>query len=208
MTTLIIIRHGFSKNNKEKRFTGQFDAPLDEIGVMQAEITGKYISENYKVDAIYSSDLSRAVNTAKPLADILSLPIITSPKLREINVGSWQNILVSDVIERDPEAYKWHKENPELTRFGDGESYAELTERAVDIIDEIARENDGKTVAVATHGGLVRALLCHMKNMPISQINAPENSVCNASITIINYDNGRAELVTAGSTEHLSEITK
>lgn len=203
MTTLIIIRHGYSKNNKEKRFSGQFDVPLDDVGIMQADITGKYIAKNFKVDKIYSSDLSRAVNTAKPLADILSLPIITNPALREINVGSWQNMLVSDVEKMYPEDFKFYKEHPELTHFGDGESYGDLIKRSSEIMSEIAKENDGKTVVVATHGAFIRALLCAWKNIPIEHINHPDTFVSNASVTIVNYTEGRAEFIKTGSTNHL-----
>ena len=76
MTTILIVRHGFSESNKLKTFTGHIDAPLSDVGVEQARLTCEYIEKNYIIDNIYSSDLSRAVNTLKPLADALGIEII------------------------------------------------------------------------------------------------------------------------------------
>ena len=76
MVTFLIVRHGFSASNVQATFTGQLDAPLIEKGFLQAEVVSKYIYDNYKVDAIYSSDLSRAVDTITPLSKACNLPII------------------------------------------------------------------------------------------------------------------------------------
>ena len=206
MTQFIVVRHGYSKNNKEKRFTGQSDVPLDEIGVKQAELTSKYISENFKVARIYSSDLSRAYNTAKPLADILSLPVITCPQLRELNVGHWQGMLIEDVKKLYHDEYILTYEHPELAKFSDGESYTDIMERAEKIFKKIADENDGKTVVIATHGGFIRALSCVLKNIPVERIRSDGLNVSNASLTIINYDKGNAEFITAGDTKHLNDL--
>lgn len=89
MTKLLFVRHGESIYNNASKFTGQKDIPLTELGEKQAEVTGKFLWENYPIDAVYSSDLSRAVNTAKPLADKLGLPIHTDPRFREIDLGEW-----------------------------------------------------------------------------------------------------------------------
>ena len=74
MVRFLIIRHGYSKSNKEKKFTGQMDVGLDEAGVIQAECTGKYVAEKFNVDKIYSSDLCRAYDTAEPLSEITGIP--------------------------------------------------------------------------------------------------------------------------------------
>ena len=80
MTDLVILRHGYSEGNKEKRFSGQMNVPLDNVGKNQAESVAKFIADNFKVDAIYSSDLSRAYDTVKPLADKLGLEIVKDIK--------------------------------------------------------------------------------------------------------------------------------
>ena len=81
-TKIIIIRHGFSETNKSKKFTGQMDIGLSDVGKKQAELVSSYLYDNYKIDKIYSSDLSRAVNTIKPLADKLGTSVVTNKGLR------------------------------------------------------------------------------------------------------------------------------
>ena len=106
MVTFVIIRHGFSEFNKARKFTGQMDIPLDEAGFEQARETAAYVLKNYKIDAVYSSDLCRAVDTAKPIAKALSLPIKTSEKLREMNLGEWQGMGFDEVKEKYPEKFQ------------------------------------------------------------------------------------------------------
>ena len=97
MVTLLLLRHGYSVYNKAKRFTGQQDIPLDTVGVLQAQSAAKYLTENYAINAVYSSDLCRAVDTARPTAERLGLPIHTDAALRELAMGVWEGMLFDDV---------------------------------------------------------------------------------------------------------------
>lgn len=207
MTKFIILRHGYSIYNKAKKYTGQSDIPLDETGVIQAEAAGKYIAENYKIDKIYSSDLERAVNTAKPAADLLGLGIETRADLRELNVGKWQDMEFSLIKEKYPEEFSKHKENPYINRCGiDGENYTELMERAVSAFTEMAEKNEGKCVLVATHGGLIKVLMCFWQNIDNSRIGEIK-VVNNASVTEVIYDNGKAEFLKIGYDNYLTNKT-
>lgn len=192
MTKLIFLRHGLSVTNKEHRFCGQMDAPLSDIGMIQAEAAGKYIRENLKIDKIYSSDLTRAYDTVKPAADALKMEITTRSDLREVDVGKWQGRLVEAVKQEEPEAYEYYKENPGLSQFPGGESYKMMQERALKAIEEIVKENDGKTVLIATHGGIIRVLTCAWTGKSIEEVKDIPH-VANASLTIVNYSNGKAE---------------
>lgn len=69
MVKFIIVRHGYSKCNQSKTYTGQTESPLTELGILQAKITGEYLYQNYKTDLVYSSDLSRAIDTAKAFTE-------------------------------------------------------------------------------------------------------------------------------------------
>ena len=129
MVKFVIIRHGYSVSNKERMFAGQMDVKLDELGYSQAEDTAKYILENYKIDAVYSSDLCRAVDTAKPLAAALGLPVITFKELREIWAGCWEGMYISEVKEKYPEGFAKWANDVGNARCGDGETTAELIER-------------------------------------------------------------------------------
>lgn len=202
----VIIRHGLSIYNKEQRYTGQANIPLDEVGVRQAKCAGEYILKNYQIDAVYASDLDRAVETARPVAVALQLPIHTDEDLREIHVGSWQDLKATEVKERWPKQLKDWREKTGVSRSGDndGESFAEVRERSVRVMKRIARENEGKTVLIATHGGFLRALCCEWMHIAPEDVNSIKG-MTNASITIAEYDykTDTAEFLQMGYDEYL-----
>ena len=117
MTTFILVRHGESMANKTKSYAGHIDIPLSEEGFLQAEAVSRYIEENFKVDAVYSSDLSRAYNTIKPFADKCNLAIEKRKELREVNVGLLQGMSFDDVEKEYPGLFSKIKEKPNFTNF-------------------------------------------------------------------------------------------
>ena len=208
MVKFIIIRHGFSQGNKEKRFTGQMDLPLDDIGLMQAEITAKYIKENFKVDLVYSSDLIRAMQTANPIAKSFGIDIIPCKELRETNLGKWQGKLITEVAKEFPESFDMYRTSPGLTQFDGGECYATVMERVRRAMETIAKENDGKTIVITTHGGVIRCLRAAWQNISLEDIkNVPH--VPNASVSVVDYDvtSGIADYNLIGYTDHLPNKT-
>lgn len=207
MVKFIIVRHGYSAGNKEKRFSGQLDSPLDQIGLIQAQCVSEYIFKAFSPDAIYSSDSSRAYQTIKPLADKLGMTITTCKELREIDVGDWQGILVADIERLYPEKLNAYRTSPGLFRFDGGESYRDMMERGRLSLERIAQQNEGKTVVVATHGGIIRTLLALWNGIPIERISEVP-IVPNASVTIVTYDNGKVTQLEVGYTDHLDDITE
>jgi len=202
LVKFIIVRHGYSEFNKQGRFSGQADITLDELGKEQAEAIAKYVTENFKIDKIYSSDLCRACETARPTAEILGLPIVKEKELRELHVGEWQGMLVKDVEEKYPEEFRLFRTNVGFGRPVGGESYPELMVRSAKIFDKIAKENEGKTVFVATHGGIVRALRCAWLGITPEGIQEVPH-VKNASITTVEYSDGKGVFTEIGYTGHL-----
>lgn len=206
MTRLLLIRHGYSSGNKEKRFSGQLDLPLSQQGIHQAELVCDYIQKNYKVDAIYSSDLERAIDTVKPLAKDLDLPIHVHPELREINEGSWQGQLMTEVAEKYPEDYAFYKANLGLYHFKDGESYTTMLERLLPMIDKIVAENPDKTVVIGTHGAVVRGMLSVWQSIPLERLlEVPR--VPNGTVTEVEIDGDSVNIVKLGFSGHLEERT-
>ncbi len=204
MVRFVIIRHGYSVNNKEKRFSGQMDVPLDAIGYEQAQLTKDYVLQHFQVDSVYSSDLSRAYETVKPIADALSLPVIKCRLLREIDVGAWQGRPHEDVKREFPETYFRYLESPGTTRFENGENYQDVMDRAQRALREIAAENEGKTVVIGTHGGVVRALRACWDGVPAARIkDVPRTK--NASVTVIEYENGAVRQTLVNYNEHLQD---
>ena len=206
MVRFIIIRHGYSMGNKEKRFSGQADLPLDEVGISQAASTAKYVLDNYWVDSVYSSDLSRAVDTVKPIADALGLQVHTCKDLREMDVGDWYGKTLEEVAQAFPESYSAYKSTPGLVRFEGGEDVAEVQQRVVRAMDRIAAENNGKTVVIGTHGGTIQTLQTAWKDLPLERMQEIPH-VSNGSVTVVIYKYGKAEFIETGYNAHLSEIT-
>jgi len=206
MTTLILLRHGYSLYNKEKRYTGQADIPLDEIGIAQAGEAAAYLLKNYKIDAIYASDLSRAMNTVRPVADALGLQVTPRKGLRELNVGHWTHNTISEIAERFPEETATYRSGNGYFRIEGGECYAEMIGRMDYELRRIARAHWGKTVLVGSHGGAIRSLLVNWTKTPVDNFKtAPFCS--NASITVAEFDGREFTPKVIGFTGHLKEKT-
>ena len=189
MVRILLIRHGFSISNKSGCLTGRLDVPLDEKGERQAELLAEYLIKNYSIDAIYSSDLIRVIDTVRPLALKLCKEINALEGLRETHIGRWQGKRISELAESEPELVEQMKEDPYNFKFPDGECENDVFLRVSRTLDSITRENDGHTVVVATHGGVIRSLLRQwMKVSPDRTDLIP--LVNNASVSVIEYEKG------------------
>lgn len=205
MTTLLLIRHGQSEANLSRVFAGNYDAPLTELGLRQAEKTAEFITENYKVDCVYASDLIRAFETGKTVANALNLPITPNGGLREIRAGKWEAIPFDDIVIKFPEEYQKWREDIGNSSCPDGESVKALGERVMATLTAIAEENDGKTVVIATHATPIRVsqtLIEYGNLAPMQDV----PWVSNASVTEIIYDSGKWTLGKVGQDSHLSDF--
>lgn len=185
-TTLIFVRHGESEGNKTSIFTGSLNVSLTKTGKAQGERTAMFL-EKYPVDAIYSSDLDRAVDTASYIAKRKNIPVVTSKNLREIDGGDFEGIPFDAIKERFPKEFEMWQNNMGDCRCPNGESVQELAKRVNDEVKQIAENHKGQTVVITTHGTPIRAMstVWHKKN--ITDIR-DFPWVKNASVTIVNYD--------------------
>ena len=192
--------------NAQNRFAGHSDFDLTDLGKEQAKLAAKYLAKRESVDAIYSSDLLRAHNTAVPFAELYGLPINDTKELREIFAGAWEGKTI-------PELFKLH--NEDMTRWRDdfsnarctnGESVAELYARIVPAVCKIAKENLGKTVLMATHATPVRAIDCYSRGWGAERM-ADVSFVRNSAISIFEYDekNDTIKPIRIDIVEHLDE---
>ena len=146
MTTILLARHGETDWNREGRWQGWADAPLNETGRAQArELADQLRSTPF--DAVYSSDLSRAHETAEIVAAPHGMPVIPDPGLREIDVGSWSGLTRAELKERFPDGSR-----------PDGETREQHRARVHAAVEGIARANLGRRILIVTHGGTMRAL--------------------------------------------------
>lgn len=200
-----MIRHGESEANRNNIFAGHIDPDLQDKGVEQAKVTAKFICDKYKVDKIYSSDLKRAYNTALELSKLTGLEITKDEGMREIKAGEWEGILFTDLIKFFPDDFgKWMTDIGEAGCTG-GETIREMTSRVCSTIEKIALENDGKTVAVASHATPIRAILTMVRHGNVEKMNDVD-WVSNASVTELSYENGKFEVVAEGQDEHLAAL--
>ena len=204
-TTLLLIRHGESEANERKFFAGNLNVELSEKGKAQAVLTANYVVENYQVDAIYASDLSRAYNTAQPLAHKLSKAITATKKLREIYAGEWEGKFFSELQTKYEADYRIWLEDIGNARCSKGESVEELALRIWEKVENIVKENEGETVAIATHATPIRTILCRLKGLPLSEMkNIPW--VSNASVTVLQYSDGEWRIEAESLDGHLSQM--
>ncbi len=159
-TTILLVRHGETDWNLERRVQGHSDRPLNETGVVQARALVEELAGE-RIDAVYSSDLLRALDTAGGVAASRGLEPVALPELREKNFGTWEGLTDTEIRERYPQA---------LTGpWGDEETAEELAERVLAALRKIAAEHPGGRVLVVTHGGPVRAVLrhCEVEDGPV-----------------------------------------
>lgn len=191
MVTFLIIRHGFSKTNAARIFAGNIDARLTEQGKLQGKLACEYVNKNFRVDAIYSSDLSRAVDTVKTLSDLTGLPVIKKKSLREMHCGIWENLSIETLVEKYGGQFKRWGEVDDTATPENGESWSQVSERIYNAFLDIAKENDGKTVVVATHGVAIRSFRGKYSNIPMNEWKEKIPYAPNASVTVVEYENGK-----------------
>jgi broad specificity phosphatase PhoE len=154
-TSVLLARHGESDWNRSKQWQGFADRPLTDLGREQAAELARRLDET-ELDAVYSSDLQRARDTAEIVARTKGLTVQTTPDLREVDVGSWSGLTRAEAEARYPEQYaRWLRGGE---GWDDGETYEQLGARVVRAIRRIATEHEGERVLVVAHGGTIRAV--------------------------------------------------
>jgi len=165
---LVLWRHGRTSWNSISRFQGQEDVPLDEVGFDQVRRAAQTLI-GLQPTHIISSDLVRAVDTAKALASLADLEVLTDPDLRETFAGEWQGLTRSELIERFPDDYAAWAGDSNL-RPGGGETRLEVAERVMrGITKALEKVPSGGTLVVASHGGSLRAALGRLLALEPSQ---------------------------------------
>lgn len=155
MTRIWLIRHGATEWNINKRAQGQADIALTDSGRAQAKEVAVAMS-TFSLDAIYSSDLVRAVDTAKPIAQEQGLEVETDPAFREIDQGEWTGLPTNEIRRRWPDL--WGTARHYSARPG-GETPGQVRARALAGLERVVRRHPKGTVAVVSHGGTIRWLV-------------------------------------------------
>jgi alpha-ribazole phosphatase len=169
MTRLILIRHGETDWNAEGRWQGQIDVPLNENGRQHArEVAHRLVGEG--IQAIYSSDLKRAVETARVLGEATGLDIHIDARLREIHQGEWQGLLVSEIQERYSQRFESRLRNPWTIAPPGGETVVQVQQRVDQALDDIVQKHPGETVAIVAHGFVIALLRVRLESRSLEQV--------------------------------------
>ena len=201
MTKMIFVRHGQSEANLARVFAGHTDTVLTELGKSQAENTARFLRD-YKIDAIYASDLTRAMQTAIPTAKSQGLAILPDEELREIYAGAWENHSYEVLMRDFSESYGiWRNDCGRAYPEG-GESVLALSERIYAEVDRIAAENEGHCVAIFSHATPIRLLRARWEGYPPREL-AKVMFCGNASVSVVDYlDDGSYRVHLCGYDGH------
>jgi broad specificity phosphatase PhoE len=204
MAKLILARHGQTAWNVEKVFRGRADVDLDEVGIKQAELLGKYLS-NWELEAIYSSPLRRALDTANMVARYQQVAVRITEDLIDFDYGEWQSLPEQEVKRLYPALFnEWHN-SPHKVRMPGGEGLEDVRRRAVEVVNGILSRHQGNVLLVS-HRVVSKVLICHLLGLDNSHFWNISQDV--GGITIFNYVDGRFVLTRHNDTSHLQELPK
>ncbi len=202
-TELIVVRHGETVWNEIGKQQGWLDTELSELGRAQAQaIADSLTGEHF--DALYSSDLGRAMQTAEIIGERLGLEILTDTRLRERNLGIMQGLTMAEFEQKYPEKYAQFRGGDPDYVIPDGESVRQRYERNITCAEELARHHGGQRLLVVAHGGILNSFFRHAVGMDLT---APRHfSLYNASINTFTLTDGQWRLDRWGDTHHLKHL--
>ena len=204
MAELILARHGETAWNVEKVYRGRTDVNLDGVGIKQAELLGRHLG-NWELQAIYSSPLRRAIDTANIIARYQKIGIHIAEGLIDFDYGEWQSLSEQTVKNLYPTLHdEWHN-NPHKVRMPGGESLEDVKKRAIKVVNDVLYEYQGSVVLVS-HRVVNKVLICSLLGLGNSYFWNIKQDV--SGITIFNYVDGRFVLTKHNDTSHLKELQK
>lgn len=201
MVKVYVIRHAEAEGNLYRRIHGQYDSIITETGMRQIEkLRDRFI--DVPIDAVYSSDLIRTQTTARAISVPKGLEVITIPKLREANMGIWEDMTWGDVAIQWPEMLRNFSSDPEKWHIPGSENLGDVAERMTDTIKELAAKHDGGSIAVVTHGSSSRTLFAHILNIPSDRILEAGMSD-NTAVSLLNVNGSNIEIEYKNDNSHL-----
>lgn len=204
---LYIVRHGQTIDNLEGRIQGHTDSPLTELGIKQAEAAAHRLSQE-RLDCIYSSDLNRALDTSRIIAQAQSneCPIIPDSRIRELNLGAAQGLTREQYADLRPEEYALWRQDSIKNRPQGAESIEEAIDRCADFLDYIAKNYQNEAnLGIVAHGGSIKSLLLSALQLPVHCYRRLVTA--NAGLTILELST-QPLLRVFNDTCHLREVTE
>ena len=207
MTELFLIRHAQAEGNRYRMLQGRWDGDVTPLAYKEIEALGACFAER-RLDAVYSSDMYRADLTAKGVIGAReNLSIQYDDRLREIDVGPWTTAFYGDLLQDSREEINRFMFESDKWRIQGAETFADVAERGYAAVSDIARANEGRTVAVVSHGVTIRCILWKITGAPINDTAALP--ICgNAAYCRLVYENGRFSVKEINCRDHLAHLPR
>ena len=198
--TVLLVRHGQTKSNTTGFFMGRSDEDLNDVGYAQVQALSSRLA-NLPISSIYTSPLRRAYNTATILAKPHNLDLKVTDDLIEIQSGDWQGLYIDEIKQRWPELWQQARTDVSNVTMPNGESFSQVTERAVKAFNTIVANNPVNQVVIVTHEVVIKVIVVHVLGATNSIYRRFE--VGNASLSTIQITDGNTRLVTLNDVSHL-----
>lgn len=203
MTYIYLIRHGEAEGNIYRRAQGQYQSHLTAKGLRQLDALAERFADIH-LDALYSSDLYRAMETAGAITRHHDLELVTEPRLREVCMGDWEDRPWGDLSYEYPEAMTAFNDDPDRWRAPGAETFPELKTRMLGVIRELAARHEGQTIACVSHGMAIRTLLSVLLDIPSHEIaRLPHGD--NTAVSLLKIENGDIAVEFYNDASHLPE---
>ncbi len=203
MTRLLLVRHGITEFNSARRFAGYSDVELSAAGYRQVERLRDRLVDD-KIDAVYSSDLRRALVTAEIISSGHKMDIATRPELREVNYGNVEGLTFEEISRLYPEIAESLTNFSLRLRFPGGEGFEEFIERTSKFLDKLKRHTPSQTILIVSHSGPLRVLICHLLGMDLKHWR--QIRLDNASLSIVETYPQGAIISRLNDTAHLRGV--
>jgi probable phosphoglycerate mutase len=201
-THFVFIRHGETDWNRQQRFQGQIDVPLNDIGLAQALRLGRRLATE-PAEVLVASDLARARQTAEPLATAWQQGLLLMPGFREQNFGVLEGLDVPTIKQRHPDLWAdWLVHRADFALPG-GESLRQFHQRVMAAVNELAERHAGRRVAVVTHGGVLDMLWRTAHGLPLSGLR--ECAIPNTGLNRLRWAGGALLVDSWADDAHLVE---
>ncbi|NMC12434.1 MAG: histidine phosphatase family protein [Chloroflexi bacterium] len=203
MGCIILVRHGQTEWNRNERFRGRADIPLNQTGLEQAEATGAWIAAHWRPEAIYASPLSRAMQTAEATARHFDITVQPVSGLADIDYGEWQGLTPEEARQRWQEQVDNWYNAPEKAVIPGGESLQELRKRLMDTLMTLCQKHPQGTIMLVGHTVVNRVILLGVLGLGNERFWRIKQDTC--AINIIEWDGTDFTLVCMNDTCHLNK---
>jgi len=200
VTTLYLVRHGVTVGDEPRRYKGSIDIPLSEEGRQQALKTAAFIRNDAErrillaeqqglppahVEALYTSPLSRALQTAEEICSVFGIQPSICPEFRERHFGVWEGMTFYEIQKKYPDEFAAWARNPLDHAPVGGETTRQVEERCIQPLKNLVDQHKGNSLIIVAHGGVNRVMLCHIIGLPLEHLFRLEQD--NAAVTIIEF---------------------